>query len=52
MFGNGSLYLQVSHDRCLNCNICAISIECPARAFVQVPVSQPYLLRGKGANRP
>jgi len=48
MFGNGSLYLQVSHDRCLNCNICAISTECPAQAFVKVPVASPYLLRGKG----
>jgi electron transport complex protein RnfB len=49
MFGNGSLYLQVSHDRCVNCNICAISTACPAQAFVQVPATQPYLLRGKGA---
>lgn len=48
MFGNGSLYLQINHDRCVNCNICAISLECPAQAFVQVPVGQPYLLRGKG----
>ncbi len=49
MFGNGSLYLQVSHDRCVNCNICAIARECPAQAFRQVPVTKPYLLRGKGA---
>ena len=48
MFGNGSLYLQVNHDRCVHCNICAISLECPSQAFVQVPVSRPYLLRGKG----
>lgn len=49
MFGNGSLYLQVSHDRCVNCNICAISLECPAQAFRQIPATKPYLLRGKGA---
>jgi electron transport complex protein RnfB len=49
MFGNGSLYLQVNHDRCVNCNICAISTACPAQAFVQVPATNPYLLRGKGA---
>jgi electron transport complex protein RnfB len=49
MFGNGSLYLQVNHDRCVNCNICAISTACPAQALVQVPATNPYLLRGKGA---
>ncbi|MCX6874779.1 MAG: ferredoxin [Verrucomicrobia bacterium] len=49
MFGNGSLYLQVSHDRCLNCNICAIATACPAQAFRQIPATKPYLLRGKGA---
>jgi electron transport complex protein RnfB len=52
MFGNGSLYLQVNQDRCVNCNICAISRECPAQAFVQVPAAQPYLLRGKDKQRP
>jgi len=48
MFGNGSLYLQVGHDRCLNCNRCAIATACPAQAFIRVPADQPYLLRGKG----
>jgi electron transport complex protein RnfB len=48
MFGNGSLYLQVNHDRCINCNVCAIATACPAQAFRQVPAPQPYLLRGKG----
>jgi Na+-translocating ferredoxin:NAD+ oxidoreductase subunit B len=47
-FGNGSLYLQVRHDRCVNCNECAIAAVCPAQAFRRVPASQPYLLRGKG----
>ena len=28
-FGNGSLFLQIRHDRCLNCNECAISRTCP-----------------------
>ena len=51
MFGNGSLYLQVHQDRCLNCNICAISTACPAQAFVRVPVGNPYLLRGTGGTR-
>lgn len=44
-FGNGSLYLQVLHDRCLNCNECAIAVDCPSRAFVRVPASRPYLLK-------
>jgi Na+-translocating ferredoxin:NAD+ oxidoreductase subunit B len=44
-FGNGSLYLQVRHDRCLNCNECAIAVVCPGDAFRRVPVDQPYLLK-------
>jgi electron transport complex protein RnfB len=44
-FGNGSLYLQVRHDRCLNCNECAIARICPSDAFRRVPASQPYLLK-------
>ena len=47
MFGNGSMYLQVNHDRCVNCNVCAIATACPAQAFRRLPVSDPYLLRGK-----
>jgi len=42
-FGNGSLYLQVDHDRCMNCNECAIAVSCPSRAFRRVPADQPYL---------
>jgi Na+-translocating ferredoxin:NAD+ oxidoreductase subunit B len=44
-FGNGSLYLQIRHDRCLNCNECAIARTCPGNAFVRVPADQPYLLK-------
>jgi electron transport complex protein RnfB len=44
-FGNGSLFLQVRHDRCVNCNVCAISRVCPGDAFVRVPAEQPYLLK-------
>lgn len=47
MFGNGSMYLQVNHDRCVNCNICAIAVVCPAQAFRQLPKEDPYLLRGR-----
>jgi electron transport complex protein RnfB len=44
-FGNGSLFLQVQHDRCVNCNQCAIAVACPAQAFRRVPSSAPYLLK-------
>ncbi len=46
-FGNGSLYLQVRHDRCKNCNTCRIAELCPAQAFVRVPEESPYLLKEK-----
>jgi electron transport complex protein RnfB len=42
-YGNGSLYLQVRHDRCLNCSLCAIAEACPSNAFVRVPASRPYI---------
>jgi electron transport complex protein RnfB len=44
---NGSLYLQVRHDRCLNCNQCSIAIACPTQAFRRVPAGDPYLLKSK-----
>src|SRR3989304_3979491 len=42
---NGSLYLQVRHDRCLNCNECAIAVQCPPQAFVRLPASAPNLMK-------
>ncbi len=45
-FGNGSLFLQVRHDRCINCNECGIAAACPADALVRVPTGRPYLLKG------
>jgi len=47
-FGNGSLFLQVRHDRCLNCNECGIAAACPSQAFVRLPADQPYLLKTRG----
>ncbi len=44
---NGSLYLQVRHDLCLNCNECAIAIACPTEAYRRVPASAPTLLKKK-----
>lgn len=46
-FGNGSFFLQIRHDRCQHCNACAIAAECPSQAFVRVPHSRPYLLKGE-----
>ena len=48
-FGNGSLHLQVRHDRCLNCNECAIARACPADAFRRVPADHPYLMKDADA---
>ena len=50
-FGNGSLFLQVRHDRCVNCNECAIARACPAAALVRVPASSPYIIKGKQGQR-
>jgi Na+-translocating ferredoxin:NAD+ oxidoreductase subunit B len=45
-FGNGSLQLQIRHDRCKNCNECAIARDCPADAFSRVPLESAYLYNG------
>jgi len=44
---NGSLYMQVRHDLCVNCNECAIAIACPPQAFYRVPACRPVLLKRK-----
>jgi electron transport complex protein RnfB len=44
-FGNGSLFLQVRHDRCLNCNECSIAAACPTQAYRRVPASKPYIMK-------
>lgn len=41
-FGNGSLYLQIKHELCNNCNQCSIAIACPSDAIRRVSVSNPY----------
>jgi Na+-translocating ferredoxin:NAD+ oxidoreductase subunit B len=48
-FGNGSLYLQAHHDRCLNCNQCSIAINCPVQAWSRIPAVQSYDLKTKKA---
>jgi H+/Na+-translocating ferredoxin:NAD+ oxidoreductase subunit B len=44
---NGSLYLQVRHDRCLNCNECSIAVACPTQAFRRVSADEAYLMKKK-----
>jgi electron transport complex protein RnfB len=44
---NGSLFLQVRHDRCVDCNQCSIAIACPTQAFRRVPADDPYLHKRK-----
>ena len=44
-FGNGSFFLQVRHDRCINCDECAIAAACPSQAFKRVPIDKPYLMK-------
>lgn len=52
-FGNGSFYLQVRHNLCLNCNECGIAAACPSQAFRRVPVSRPYIHpKGHPGRRP
>ena len=38
--GLGSITLMVRHDRCVDCNRCAISTECPENAVVQLRVEE------------
>jgi len=44
-YGNGSLYLQVRQDRCLNCNECSIAAECPSGAYIRLPADRPYIVK-------
>ena len=44
-FGNGSLFLQIRHGLCKQCNQCRIAAVCPSKAFTKVPVNEPYLFK-------
>ena len=44
-FGNGSLYLQIKRDLCVNCNECSIARDCPSDAIQRIPQSQAYVLK-------
>jgi len=42
-FGNGSLYMQIRHEICVNCNECSIARTCPSNAIIRVPADKPYI---------
>lgn len=44
-FGNGSLFLQIQQERCLQCNECSIAKVCVSGAIKRVPVSMAYKLK-------
>jgi electron transport complex protein RnfB len=46
-FGNGSLYMQIHHDLCVNCNECSIARTCPSHAIIRVPADQAYIPKEK-----
>jgi electron transport complex protein RnfB len=47
-FGNGSLYLQIKQDLCLNCNECSIARKCPSDAISRVPADRQYIPKESG----
>jgi electron transport complex protein RnfB len=46
-FGNGSLYMQIRHNLCVNCNDCSIARTCPSDAIIRVPAVTPYIQKDK-----
>lgn len=44
-FGNGSLYLQIKRDICVDCNACSIVTACPSDAIHRVSYLTPYNLK-------
>jgi Na+-translocating ferredoxin:NAD+ oxidoreductase subunit B len=50
-FGNGSLYMQIRHNLCVNCNDCSIARTCPSNAIIRVPALTSYLQKDKGKSR-
>ena len=44
-FGNGSLFLQVRHGLCKQCNQCRIAAVCPSNAWTKVTAKEPYLFK-------
>jgi Na+-translocating ferredoxin:NAD+ oxidoreductase subunit B len=49
-FGNGSLYMQIRHNVCVNCNDCSIARTCPSDAIIRVPALTPYIQKDMRKN--
>lgn len=43
IFGNGSFYLQINQEICINCNECSIAKACPSDCFSEIPNSEAYM---------
>jgi Na+-translocating ferredoxin:NAD+ oxidoreductase subunit B len=46
-FGNGSLYMQIRHNLCVNCNDCSIARSCPSKAIKRIPADISYIQKDK-----
>ena len=46
-FGNGSLYMQIRQNICVNCNDCSIARACPSNAIKRVSVNDEYMQKDK-----
>jgi electron transport complex protein RnfB len=46
-FGNGSLFLQIDRELCVNCNQCAIALVCEGDAIHRIPADKQYLPKKK-----
>ncbi len=46
-FGNGSLYMQIKQDICVNCNECSIAVNCPAQAVSRMPADNQYIHKSR-----
>jgi len=46
-FGNGSLYMQIKQDLCVNCNDCSIARNCPSKAVSRIPAEDQYIPKDK-----
>lgn len=46
-FGNGSLFMQIHHNLCVNCNECSIARTCPSDAISRVPAHTPYIIKDR-----
>lgn len=44
-YGNDSLFLQIKHDICVNCNQCNIAKNCPSNAVSRVSADSPYIIK-------